>query len=184
MELSERERATICAALQCWKEELHDGEEWIADSMYFRQLEPLSEHDVDRLSERLDTRKGMKRVREVSDSTRWKMRVLVPTYHGARAGRDAEKQPEWDRPHVPVTVLESAGLRLLLGSAEKENGARPDVQLERRPHGWALFLHPNAGDPCGCIYILDDGRTFVVPERLGATIEVVDDVPDALDGNG
>ena len=38
------------------------------------------------------------------------------------------------------------------------------VQVERRPNGWAIFLHPiGGGDPSGYVYFLDDGRSFVLP---------------------
>jgi len=65
---------------------------------------------------------------------------------------------------------------------EKNEARRRTCQVERRPHGWAIFLHPDAGDPVACVYYLDDGRTLLLPEtHISNEIEIVDDVPPELD---
>lgn len=51
--LSYRELATLRAALNCWKEELAEGEGWIHDSLYFAEYSPLSAAEVDDLERRL-----------------------------------------------------------------------------------------------------------------------------------
>ena len=43
---------------------------------------------------------------------------------------------------------------------------KSDIQVERRHNGWMIFLHPFGGcDACGYVIMLDDGRSFVTPER-------------------
>lgn len=94
-------------------------------------------------------------------------RFLVPTYYGAQnellADRRFERL-EYSDPLVPILVREEAGLRLILGRQNVREDSASDILVERRPYGWAIFLHPFGGDASGAVYILDDGRTFVVPE--------------------
>src|SRR5262245_24362830 len=95
--------------------------------------------------------------------------LMVPTYYGATYG-DPElftDKEEFDEPHVPVLVRQAAGVRVVLGTNDFEDLEKPDIQIERRPNGWAIFLHPvGGGDPTGLVYFLDDGRSFLVPEGL------------------
>ena len=47
------------------------------------------------------------------------------------------------------------------GTHDYDDYDKPDLLIERRPVGWAIFLHPlGGGDPVGVIYFLDDGRSF------------------------
>lgn len=114
--------------------------------------------------------------------------LLVPTYNGYAYPDETE---EFGDPYVPVHVYREDGVRIVLGSDDRENIDAPDINIERRPHGWAIFLHPLGGsDASGYAYFLDDGRSFLVKELgLGPTpvIEIVDshsDIPglDAPDG--
>lgn len=94
------------------------------------------------------------------------MRIHVPTYYGS----SNRPEPEFGDPYVPVVVRPAEGLRVVLGSHDYWHQDSPDIQVERRPNGWAIFLHPvGAGDLCGCVYYLDDGRSFLLPEREFAT---------------
>jgi hypothetical protein len=90
----------------------------------------------------------------------------VPTYYG-HAYPDAVVDglvPEFGKPFVPILIQRAEGLRLVLGSSDPLRQA-PDIAIERRPNGWALFLHPEiGGDPSGYVYFIDDGRSFVVPD--------------------
>jgi hypothetical protein len=99
------------------------------------------------------------------------IRIYVPTYYG-HAYPDAIAKgliPEFTKPFIPVLARPADGLRIVLGSHEFFDTDIPDVQIERRPNGWAVFLHPLGGsDASGYVYFLDDGRSFVVPEN-GAT---------------
>ena len=63
----------------------------------------------------------------------------------------------------------------MLGTDDFEDREKPDIQIERRPKGWAIFLHPSAGDPSGIVYFLDDGRSYLLPEIGSGSIEVLDD---------
>jgi hypothetical protein len=79
---------------------------------------------------------------------------------------------------VPVLIHEADGVRIVLGTHDYNDHEKPDVQIERRPNGWAIFLHPLGGSGAsGYVYFLDDGRSFLVKEYgLGPTdcIKVLD----------
>ncbi|MGA2442087.1 MAG: hypothetical protein ABSH08_14125 [Tepidisphaeraceae bacterium] len=101
------------------------------------------------------------------------LKIHVPTYYGSVGVRnaDAGAKPEFGDPYVPIIARPAEGMRLVLGSQDYFDKNAPDIQVERRPNGWAIFLHPIGGsDPCGYVFFVDDGRSFVVPEgELGAT---------------
>ena len=104
------------------------------------------------------------------------LRLLVPTYFGHRnCVLGVEENEEFDNPHVPVLVRPAEGVRIVLGTRDYEDYHAPDIQIERRPKGWAIFLHPSGGDPSGYVYFLDDGRSFLVRELGSDAIEVIDD---------
>jgi hypothetical protein len=77
-----------------------------------------------------------------------------------------------------VLIREADGVRIVLGTHDYEDYEKPDIYIERRPNGWAIFLHPLGGsDPSGFVYFLDDGRSFLAKEfGLGPTpaIEVLE----------
>ena len=112
------------------------------------------------------------------------LQLMVPTYVGRRYAEGVEVGDDQDfaDPHVPVLVCSAAGVRVVLGSHDYNCLDAPDIQIERRPKGWAIFLHPlGGGDPSGYIYFLDDGRSFLVRENgLGSTdtIKDLDDLED------
>ena len=115
------------------------------------------------------------------------MELLVPTYYGhAYADEiETEDRPDFGPPYAEVLVYSEDGVRIVLGSCDPKDTEMPDIKIERRPRGWAIFLHPEGGgDPSGYVYFLDDGRSFLVKEfEYGPTpaIEVLDagmDVPD------
>ncbi|MGA2231570.1 MAG: hypothetical protein ABSH22_11780 [Tepidisphaeraceae bacterium] len=113
------------------------------------------------------------------------LKVYAPTYYGDSAPVQRGEKQEFDDPRVPVLVRPADGIRIVLGSHDYFDCKVPDVQIERRPNGWAIFLHPVGGcDACGYVYFLDDGRSFLVPENgLGATpvielLRSVGDVPE------
>ena len=96
------------------------------------------------------------------------MKIYVPTYYRdpTEGGVSAKHKEEFDDPHVPVLIRHADGVRIVLGSHDFFDNDAPDIQVERRPNGWAIFLHPEGGgDPSGCVYFVDDGRSFVVPDK-------------------
>jgi hypothetical protein len=96
------------------------------------------------------------------------LKLYVPTYLRGefRTGELPDDLPDFGEPMFPVVIREADGVRIVLGSHDYWNSNVPDVQLERRPGGWAIFLHPVGGsDPSGYVYFLDDGRSYLVPER-------------------
>jgi hypothetical protein len=103
--------------------------------------------------------------------------LMVPTYYGA-AQVNTESFPdkeEYDEPRVPVVVQDAEGVRVILGTSDFNDMNKPDIQIERRPNGWAIFLQPvGGGDSSGLVYFLDDGRSFLVPETGSERIEVLD----------
>src|SRR5258708_6745062 len=99
------------------------------------------------------------------------LRVWVPTYYGTQNEMRAavgEERPEFGDPMFPVLARPADGLRIVLGSHDHFDTRVPDVQIGRRPRGWAFFLPPLAGcDAGGYVAILDDGRSYVAPEADG-----------------
>ncbi len=99
----------------------------------------------------------------------------VLTGNGPGAVPQASEDSDFGPPFVPVVIHEAEGVRIVLGTHDRLTGEHPDIQLERRPDGWAIFLHPvGASDPSAYVYFLDDGRSFVEKSRaLGATPAMV-----------
>jgi hypothetical protein len=123
-------------------------------------------------------------------------RLTVPTYNANYFDKvtNAILTEEYSETNTPVLVHEAAGVRVVLGTHNYDEMDKPDIQIERRANGWAIFLHPEGGgDPSGYVYFLDDGRSFLVIEHHGSTpaIEIVGsveeleelDVPSRDDGN-
>jgi hypothetical protein len=103
------------------------------------------------------------------------LKLLVPTYNGRAFASQVEKGTlsEFGVPRVPILVREADGLRIVLGSHDYDDKDAPDIQIERRPKGWVIFLHPwGPGDASGFVYYLDDGRSFLVKEIGSGAIEV------------
>jgi hypothetical protein len=95
------------------------------------------------------------------------LRLNVATYNGNLFPDDVKNgvRPEFGSPHIPVLIREAGGVRIVLGSHDSTDLTNPDIQIERQPNGWMIFLHPLPGsDASGFVYFLDDGRSFVQPE--------------------
>ncbi len=91
------------------------------------------------------------------------LRITIPTYYRKEAPGDGPAH--YGEPTVPILIRWADALRVVFGAHDHRNTRAPDLLIERRPGGWALFLHPAGGDdPSGCVYFLDDGRGFLVPE--------------------
>lgn len=90
--------------------------------------------------------------------------IQVPTYFG---NADAFGKEEFDVPEVPVTLVNTAGARLILGTTNPQDMDFPDIQVERRPGGWCVFINLAGGDSAGFVYMLDDGRVLFQPELWG-----------------
>lgn len=177
MRLSEREIATIRAALRLWRSHLKTTGNPSSKSDLFERHLPLSPREIDQLGDRLA------KVREAPHMAGdWSPQCArIPTYYGHRETRPPN-QKEFDEPYAPVLIGEADGLRLILGTDNPGDDEKPDIHLERRPHGWAFFIHPNAGDPVAMLYLLDDGRTFLLPEPYTQPpIERVHETPRDLD---
>ncbi|HEX4055363.1 MAG TPA: hypothetical protein VHX86_13950 [Tepidisphaeraceae bacterium] len=113
------------------------------------------------------------------------LRLYVPTYYGQLNIHrpDSQKMPEFGDPSYPVLVRPSDGVRIVLGSHDFFDLHKPDIQIERRPNGWAIFLHPLGGsDASGYVYFLDDGRSFLVREICGGPTPILEiaDGPDPI----
>jgi hypothetical protein len=92
-------------------------------------------------------------------------KLTVPTYYGAAHCKQnvLADLPDFDVPNVPVLIHEAGGVRIVLGTHDFNDSDKADVQVERRPKGWAIFLHPvGGGDASGYVYFLDDGRSFLL----------------------
>ena len=107
-----------------------------------------------------------------------RLELTVPTYVGHRPSCT-----DYAEPHVPLVAYEDRGLRIVLGSHDPDE-LKADVQIERRPNGWAIFLHPLGGrDPCALVYFHDNGRSWLTKELAGPTPELIecDDLPPEID---
>lgn len=99
-------------------------------------------------------------------------RLTVPTYNANYFDKVTHEtlMEEFSEPNVPVLVHEADGVRIVLGTHDYDEMDKPDIQIERRTNGWAIFLHPfGGGDPSGYVYFLDDGRSYLVREHGGTT---------------
>jgi hypothetical protein len=185
MRINQREIATIRAALSCWHEELFEGQDWIEDCEFFQDAPPLSSDEVSELENRLELCSGASAAGAFAcgtDDELWKLKLTVPTYLGAQPEGPSGEPPDFGPPDVPILVCPAEGLRVVLGTHDVNDENRPDVQIERRPRGWVIFIHQNAGDPVACVLILDNGRTCLLPEsHAPSPIETVDDYPSELD---
>jgi hypothetical protein len=95
--------------------------------------------------------------------------MLVPTYYGMMYAKidPHQNKEDFGEPVVPVLIRHAEGVRVVLGTHDFEDMTQPDIQIERRPQGWAIFLHPNGGgDASGMVYFLDDGRSYILPDGL------------------
>ncbi|MCI0681067.1 MAG: hypothetical protein L0Y71_03100 [Gemmataceae bacterium] len=95
--------------------------------------------------------------------------MLVPTYYGMMYAKmdPHENKEDFGEPNVPVLIRHAEGVRVVLGTHNFNDMDKPDIQIERRPNGWAIFLHPvGGGDASGLVYFLDDGRSYIVPDGL------------------
>ena len=102
------------------------------------------------------------------------LRLLLPTYVGRRNSVLGMDSDDFGNPYIPVLVHLAEGLRIVLGSQSYEDFDAPDIQIERRPNGWAIFLHPlGGGDPSGCVYFLDHGRSYLLKENSFSTNAIV-----------
>lgn len=93
------------------------------------------------------------------------LKLMVPTYNGKWLKEPNCTLDDFGEPGVPVVVRPADGVRVVLGTHDYDDSSKPDVQIERRHNGWMIFLHPVGGcDPCGYVFFLDDGRSFLVKE--------------------
>lgn len=174
MRLTRREIATIQVALRSWRAQMKDKRNPTSLSDLFIDELPLSVKEIDRLCDRLAESQVAPKVCKVTET--WRMNV--PTYLAAQD----TSGPDVGEPHVPILIGDAEGIRLLLGTNDWNDYEKPDIQIERHPHGWMIFVHHNAGGAVGFLIMLDDGRTFYVHE-YGADprLEVLYEIPRDLD---
>ena len=110
----------------------------------------------------------------------------IPTFyvHGQEQHAASSEEPEFGSPLVDVSIYRQDGVRIVLHTPNMDDDDQPDIHIERRPRGWAIFLHPEgSNDPSGFVYFLDDGRSFIVPSGLQpiVTLKWNGDIPE-VDG--
>jgi hypothetical protein len=145
----------------------------------FSEHLPLSPKEIDSLCDRLAKSREAPHL-----SSKWSPgSVQVPTFYGHRKNLGSN-QEEFAPPLASVLIGEADGIRLILGTDNADDDEKPDIQIERRPHGWAMFLHPDSFNDVAYIYILDIGRTCLLPQSyVDQPIELVDDIPEELDAD-
>lgn len=102
------------------------------------------------------------------------LKLMVPTYNYSKFPGEVDRGEleEFGAPKLPVLVREAEGVRIVLGSHDYE-AMTPDVQIERQPDGWMIFLHPCAGsDACGYLFFMDNGQSYLKKERPYVTPEI------------
>jgi hypothetical protein len=96
------------------------------------------------------------------------LKLMVPTYN--------EKiHPElamFGGSDTPVIVREMDGLRIVLGTHDFEDYAKPDIHIEHQPNGWVIMMHRDS-DAKAYVYLHDDGRIFFQPEYYAHDVEVL-----------
>lgn len=84
--------------------------------------------------------------------------ATIPTYNP-----ESCKESE---PRIPVCIHTDDGICINLGTDDPANRNGPNVQIERRKNGYVVFIRTVAGWDQTCyVYMLDDGRCFVLPEN-------------------
>ena len=106
------------------------------------------------------------------------LELYVPTYYGDANAKNGSDGEEYGDTSVKVLIQPYDGVRIVLGTHNPDEAGAADIQVERRAGGWAVFLHPNSGDPCGSVFILDDGRSYVLPELYPPCIQIIDSIEE------
>jgi hypothetical protein len=173
VQLTDRHVATIHAALIAWEDELSEGERWIRSIYDFSEHSPMSKSEVRHLCDQL--RRSEPVTCPTGQPSDW--RLSVPTYYGAK-----DRDVVFAEPNVPVQVNKAKGIRIVLGAHDFDDSPKPVVRVERRPHGWAVYIHRDAADPIACILILDNGKTLLLPDPVAdPQLEFFNDMPPSLD---
>lgn len=113
----------------------------------------------------------------------YKLLMRVPTYH--RFTEEAQ-DADFGEPLAQVMIREAEGVLIELQKPGHEEGGddNPDIVIERRRGGWAVFIRHDQGDTDCVVCILDEGRTVICPEyyklRAGE-VSVSEDEPVELD---
>jgi hypothetical protein len=100
------------------------------------------------------------------------LKLVVPTYNASLFPIEVAQRskPEFGKPYQAILIREAEGVRIVLGTHEYDDVDKPDVQIERQPNGWVVFLHPlGGGDPCGMVFFHDDGRSYLLKEMSGGS---------------
>ena len=185
MHLTKREIATVIEALGFWEEWLFDLGNDVRDfHSSFQTESPLASVEIEELISRLQAASSLTACSFGEANPTWMFPFKIPTYLGHQDAISdfSPDRTEFTEANVPVLISPAEGIRVVLGTHDYHDHTKPDIQIERRPHGWAIFLHPDAGDPVGTICILDDRRTFFVPEiYVHDPLQVVEDYPPELD---
>ena len=98
------------------------------------------------------------------------LKLYAPTYYRGSPALKGCGKLEFDDPASQCSFTPPMGFGLYWVVTSQWTEMPPTFRSSR-PNGWAIFLQPVAGgDPCGYVYFIDDGRSYLVPESdFGST---------------
>ena len=91
------------------------------------------------------------------------LHCVVPTYHPVvHSGLK-----EYGDPLQPIHLLQADGLLLILGDLD----VGPRLVIERRLHGWLIFIQPVvSGGEAGYLQMADDGRSCLCRDAYAGAV--------------
>ncbi len=96
---------------------------------------------------------------------------------------------EFGAPLARIDIFEEEGARAVMLAPPVDGVFRndqdcPNVVIERRANGWAIFIHKDGGDCIGLVKISDDGECAMERDRDSSEMTICtpgEDAPFSID---